>query len=294
MKVLITGATGRLGRALLIKMPSDIEIEVCLEPTDQFTPEFPWFRSDICDREKIIRALTCSEPDVVIHLAALTDVDGCESDPDMAFLVNRDGTAYIAEACSLCSAKIVYVSTDYIFDGLHGPYTEEDKPNPLSVYGRSKLEGEYAASNGVENSLIVRISVPFGIRAGDVKHNFISWLVEELAAGNSVEIVDDQYTTPAFMDELSDVLWTFVQKDVHGIVHYGTSDRLSRYEMAIDVCRTMGYSEELVKPVKTEALGLLAKRPLESGFVTDRLHDIIGRPPVLFRNALYRMIEGGF
>ena len=291
MRVLVTGATGRIGKSLLLQRSPDAEIEILLDPLDQSVPEFPWYRADISDRERGVMAVTCFNPDVVIHLAATTDVDECENDPDMAFRINRDGTRNIAEACVRCSAKMVYLSTDYVFDGFLGPYSEEDSLNPMSVYGRSKLGGEHAVYSVVDNYLIVRISVPFGIKREGVNHNFVSWLFDELAAGNTLEIADDQFTTPAYMEELAEVLWTFVRNDVSGIVHYGTSDRLSRYDMAIDVCRAMGYSEELVRAVKTEELGFMAKRPLESGFVTDKVHDLIGRPPILFQNALYRMIE---
>ncbi len=291
MKVLVTGSTGRIGKALLLHCPPDVELEVLLDPLDQSVPELPWYRVNICHHERVLMAVTCADPDVVIHLAAATDVDRCEEDPDMAFNVNRNGSANIAEACSLSGAKMVLMSTDYVFDGLTGPYTEHDKPNPVSVYGRSKLEGENSASACVDNLAVVRISVPFGLRMPDVDHNFASWLIGELEAENSVRIAVDQRTTPAYIEELVEVLWKIVKKDVSGTVHYGTSDRLSRYEMALEICRTMGYSEDLVQPVTTDELDFTAKRPLESGFITDKVHEILGRPPVLFRNALYRMIE---
>jgi len=295
MKVLVTGATGRIGREFLFRRPDDagVAVESLLEPLEQYVPDTPWFRTDITDGKKTLMAVTCSAPDVVVHLAAATDVDGCERDPEGAFRVNRDGTANIAEACAECGARMIYISTDYVFDGRTGPYSETDEPNPLNVYGRSKLEGENAVRKRLDRFTIVRISVPFGVRREGAGHNFVSWLMEELAAGTAVRIVDDQFTTPAFMDELAEILWTLVRKDVRGLVHYGTGDRLSRYDMALEVCRTMGFSEGLVEPVETRELGLIAARPLESGFVTDRLRDIIGRPPILFRNALYRMMEGG-
>ncbi|MFC1693726.1 SDR family oxidoreductase, partial [Candidatus Latescibacterota bacterium] len=189
------------------------------------------------------------------------------------------------------NAKLVYVSTDYVFDGSIGPYSEEDKPKPINVYGRSKFEGEQAASSLVENCAIVRISVPFGNRKEGVEHNYISWLIEELSAGNTVRIAKDQRTTPAYLEELGEVLWILARRDIRGVVHYGTSDRLSRYEMALEVCSSKGFSRELVQAVSTDELGLIAKRPIESGFITDKILEIMGRPPILFSNALYRMIE---
>ena len=289
MKVLVTGSTGRIGKTLLLHKPSVVTAEVILDPLDQSVPELPWYRSDICDREKLIMTVTCANPDVVIHLAAATEVDDCEREPDMAFMVNRDGAANIAEACDKCGAGMLLLSTDYVFDGLLGPYTEEDKPNPLNVYGCSKLEGEHAASSLVGKLMIVRVSVPFGKRIHGVKHNFVSWLIEQLQNGNTVSCANDQFTTPAYLDEFSQVLWTLVGKDISGIIHYGTSDRLSRYEIALHVCRTMGFSDDLVRPVKTSDLNFTAKRPLESGFITDKVHRILDKPPISFDDALLRI-----
>ena len=288
MRVLVTGSSGRIGRALLASPPLDMEAEVLLDSMDQSRTFLPWYRSDISDRGKTGMAITCARPELVVHLAAATDVDECERDPDKAFRVNRDGARNVAEACAKCSAGMVYLSTDYVFDGLAGPYTELDEPDPINVYGLSKLEGERAAADMLDDLAVVRVSVPFG-RRRDGAHNFISRLQEELSAGNTVKVVTDQRTTPAFLDELAEFLWTIIRNRIRGIIHYGTSDRLSRYEMAVELCRVMGYPPELVLPVKTSDLRLLARRPLESGFVTERARDILKYPPVTFHEALMIM-----
>ncbi len=291
MKTLITGASGRIGREIASRRPEDMDIEALIEPGEQHIPPYKWLRTDITDREKILMAVTCSNPDIVVHLAAMTDVDACEADPGMAMRVNRDGAAYVAEACKRCGAKLVYVSTDYVFNGKRGPYTEDDEPAPANVYGRSKLEGERVSVDMCPEALIVRISVPFGTRREHTPHNFISRIIDDLAEGNAIRAVHDQYTTPAFMPELADVIWTLAGKDMQGIVHYGTSDRLSRYDMARTICEIMGFDDSLVEKAATADFGFIAPRPLESGFVTDRLLDILGYPPILFRNAVFRMIE---
>jgi len=291
MRVLITGGTGRIGRFILLHQPSNVDVELLLSPVSQQLPEYPWYRTDITDYDKTVMAITCAKPDVVIHLAAFSDVDRCEIDPDIAYKINSEGTGNVAKSCRECGARMVLLSTDYVFDGISGPYSENDVPNPINVYGQSKLEGENAALTHVDDILIIRISVPFGKRIEDTDHNFISWLIEQLQDGNSVHIADDQFTTPSYLEEFSRVLWTLVQKDLSDIYHYGTSDRLSRYEMALHVCQIMGFSDELVYPVKTSDLGFVAKRPLESGFITDKVHDILNMPPISFNNALLRMTE---
>lgn len=289
MRVLVTGSTGRIGRALLLLRPAEIEAEVLLDSREQSDSDLPWYRADISDHDKTVMAITCAQPEIVVHLAAMTDVDECERNPDKAFRVNCEGARNVAEACSKCGAGMVFLSTDYVFNGLDGPYTEMDEPNPINVYGLSKLEGERAAAEVLGELAIIRISVPFGTRMVGAAHNFISRLIEELSAGNTVKVVTDQRTTPAFLDELAVFLWRVILDRIKGIIHYGTGDRLSRYEMAIELCRVMGYSETLAEPAKTADLRLFARRPLESGFVTVRAREILNRPPVLFGEALMQM-----
>ena len=291
MKVLLTGAAGRLGRSFLAGTPADVDIEVLLSPTGLFLGGYPWYRADITDREKVIMAVTCADPDVVIHCAALTDVDRCESDPGLAFRVNRDGTGHIARACNECGARMVNLSTDHVFDGVSGPYEENDHPNPVNVYGRSKLEGEQAAGLLAGNLTIVRIAVLFGKRFEGVKHNFVSWVIEQLRARKHVHAWSDQVTTPAYLEELTELLWTLIRTGENGVFHYGTSDRLSRYRMMLDICEVMGFDSHLVEPLKFADSASKAQRPLESGFITGKVREVLKRPPVFFTDALGRMIE---
>ena len=292
MKVLLTGAAGRLGRSIIAGAPSDAAVEALLSPTGGLVPGVPWYRTDIADRDRTIMAVTCADPDVVVHCAAFTDVDGCEADPDRAFSINRDGTETIARACAECGAKMVYISTDHVFDGISGPYAESDQPRPVNVYGRSKLEGEEAAARHVEGLTVVRVAVLFGKRLEGVKHNFLSWLVDRFRSGNAVRAWSDQMTTPAYLDELSETLWALILRGQNGVFHYGTSDRQSRSDMALEVCRVLGFPEDLVEPVKFADTAMKAPRPMESGFITDKVHEVLGRPPVTFAGALERIVEG--
>lgn len=287
----MTGASGRIGYEFLAHKPEGVTVEAIIEPDEQHPPDCEWTRIDITEGDKIMAAVLEKNPDVIVHLAAMTDVDGCERDPDRAFAINRDGTAIVARAGASIGAHIFYMSTDYVFDGRRGPYSEDDDPNPLSIYGQSKLAGEEEVGNVSDSSVILRISVPFGARRGNVAHNFVSRLIENFADGKSVPIVDDQYTTPAYMAELADVMWLLLEKRETGIVHYGTANRLSRLAMAHELCRVMGFDESLAVPAKTEDFNFAAARPMESGFITDRIHEIMGRPPIYYGSALYHMIE---
>ncbi len=293
MKVLLTGATGRIGREIISARPESITVESLLEPFDQNPPESPWFRVDILDRDKLMMAVGCSDPDYIIHCAAMTDVDGCERNPELARSINVTGSANVAEAARECGAGMVYLSTDYVFDGEKGPYDEIDTPNPVNIYGRTKHEGEKVVINALERSLILRISVPFGRRRAGTGHNFISWLAEQLTAVNEVRIVRDQFTTPAFMIELAETIWHLIGHKITGTLHFGTADRLSRVEMAYILADVLAVPRDLITEVTSSEIGFDARRPLESGFVTERLHEILGHPTMHFKTALYAMIESG-
>jgi dTDP-4-dehydrorhamnose reductase len=292
MKILITGATGRIGRSLLASGPEDTDIEILYEPGETKIPGYAWYGADITERDKTVMAVTCSDPDVVIHCAAMTDVDGCEENPERAHSINSAGTAHIAESCAECNARLVYLSTDHVFDGVSGPYSENDVPAPVNVYGQSKFEGEKNVyTDNSYNPLIFRISVPFGERIEDSAHNYYSWLADQLRQKNTVRIADDQFTTPAYFEECARVLWSLVKTDIGGIIHYGTSDRLSRYNMALEICEVMGLSSENVQPVKTSDLDFKAKRPLESGFDTGKVSEILSMRPLSFKEALREIAE---
>lgn len=291
MKVLLTGATGCIGRSLLRYKPADCDIELLLSPTSLQLPGFAWYRADVSVFKKTRMAITCSCPDVVVHLAALSSPDRCELEPDRARQVNTDGAEHVARACRECGARMVLFSTDHVFDGAAGPYSETDRPKPVNVYGQAKLDAEHAAAAVVSDLLVIRIAFVIGKRGVDSPHNFLSSLIEQLRAGTPVKVWKDQHNTPAYLEELSQVFWMLIRKKVTGIVHYGTSDRLTRYDMACKVCEIMELPESLVEPVKVSDQALPARRPRESGFITEKVHDILGMPPTTFTNALLHMTE---
>ncbi|MFC1485405.1 SDR family oxidoreductase [Candidatus Latescibacterota bacterium] len=290
MKVLVTGALGTVGRAFLAGRPDGCEVELLLDPATQQLPGYAWYRSDITEYEKTEMAMGCSDAEWVVHCAEMADVDRCERERERAFRVNTQGAVNIARACRSVGAKMAMISTDHVFDGLSGPYGEDDRPNPVNVYGCSKYEGEQAATEA-GHLLIVRISCPFGRRFEGAGHTFLNGVLQAVGAGAEVSVPGDQFTTPAYLAECAMVLWMLVGKDASGIYHYGTNDRLSLWAMASRACGELGYDTSLVKRVNTEDLKLPAKRPRESGFVTEKIHDVLARPPISFEMAILRMIE---
>jgi len=293
MKVLVTGALGIPGRTILAEKPAYCEVEILLDPESRQLTGYPWYRSDITDHEKTVMAITCSEPDWVIHCAGMFNPDTCELDPDRAFRVNAEGAGNVACAARAAGSKMVMLSTEHVFDGHSGPYEEDDRPDPVNVFGRTKLEGEKAALSECDQLLVIRIAQPFGKRFDDVAPTYLSDIFGRLRMGEEVAVPDDQFTTPAFLPELAAVIWLLIERNARGIWHFGTSDRLSIADMATKTCRSAGVGESLVKRVDTASFELPAPRPLQGGFITEKIRGFLARPTLSFDTALLRMTETG-
>jgi dTDP-4-dehydrorhamnose reductase len=219
---------------------------------------------DITDREGFLSLVRELRPDVLIHAAAQTHVDRCEDEPEEAFRINASGSETAALACREAGARMVYVSTEYVFDGRSGPYAEDDEPRPLGVYARSKFRGEQLAAAALEDLVVARTTVLFGRHCLQTP-NFATWLVGELRAGRPVRVVRDQVGSPTFVDNLAEMLGALALSDVRGIWNTVGRDVMSRHDFALATCRVFDLPANLVTPVLTEELGQKAPRPLRAG-----------------------------
>lgn len=262
MRVAVTGAGGGVGRLFLDQVPSEHEV-------------FPFTHEELPveDRGAVTKGLVACSPDVVIHLAAMTAVDACELNPDAAFRVNALGTGNVARAARAAGALVVAVSTDYVFDGSKGePYHEFDPPNPLSVYGRSKLAGEWEARL-VPEHLIVRTSWVFG--GGN---DFVSRSVRRLAAGEDVSAIADRRSTPTYVRHLAERLLPLAASGVRGVVHLGGPEPMTWFDLLVRAKQLGGLAGE-VGEVKEEDLGRPAPRPADSS-LTSLVASEDGVPPM--------------
>ena len=255
MRILVTGAKGQLGYELQ-QVLSDEDLVLANQPDYELT--------DPILGEKI----TAQRPDLVIHAAAYTDVDGCEQNPDMAFQVNAIGTRYVAEGAAQAGAKLLYLSTDYVFDGRKTePYTERDPVNPLSVYGRSKLAGEEEAVKGCRRTLVLRTSWLYGVHG----KNFVRTILSLAVTQPEVRVVEDQRGSPTYAQHLAQVITGLIRSDVTGVIHAGGEGECSRYEFAKAILQEAGL-ECRVMPISTAESGRLALRPPYSALSTAFLH----------------------
>jgi dTDP-4-dehydrorhamnose reductase len=233
MRIAITGSKGQLGTALQTRLASET-----LLPLD--LPEW-----DMTDAMRVRAILEAFAPDVVIHSAALTDVDRCETDPERAYLVNAVGTQNVALACQRCAAPMLYVSTDYVFDGTKGaPYLEYDPPAPLSVYARTKLAGEWAAQ-----SLLLRFYI---VRSAWIyypgRRNFVETVLRLARERGALSMVTDEAGSPTYAPDLADAIARLLPSELYGIYHFTNTGVCSRYEWACEILRLAGLDHLTVAP----------------------------------------------
>ena len=288
MRVLVTGSNGLLGSkvlAALVQRTDMTPIATSRAPcANHALGAFSFHRLDVTDAEQTRRLLDETRPDVVIHTAAMTDVDGCERDPEAAWRLNVQGTVAVAEAAARIGAGVVHLSTEYVFDGTAGPYAEDDPPHPISVYGRTKLESERALAARCPRWTVARTTVLFGY-APSARPNFVLWLLDRLARGEHVRVVADQIGSPTLADNLAEMVLALGANDVHGIYHTVGASRLSRHAFAQLAARTFGLEEDLIEPITTAELRQPALRPLAAGLLTHRLERDFPTLPVLTAEA---------
>lgn len=252
MKVLITGAAGMVGRALH---------EFC-EASDDTVFAYDRGKLDIANAEDVWRAVDQAKPDAVINCAAWTDVDGCESDVERAFAANARGPENLAVASRNANAVFVTISTDYVFDGTkEGFYTQEDTPNPQSVYGQAKLEGERRSTSAYGRSIVVRTGYIFG-RGGK---NFLSTVVDRVFKGERLKAITDTYGTPTYARDLAERLRELAESDLQGIYHVvNDGPGISFEEFTRKAVALTGNTGAVIEPISAGTLSRPAPRPRNS------------------------------
>jgi dTDP-4-dehydrorhamnose reductase len=285
-RLLVIGAKGMLGRdlvsALHFSFRPDQDWEVLGWDIDEI---------DIQEENTTVTKIESIQPQIVINIAAYTDVDGCESNKEKAFAVNAEGMKHVALGALRCGAKVVYLSTDYVFDGeKKEPYEEEDSPHPLSVYGRSKLKGEQYVQELMEDSLIIRSQWLYG-RHGK---NFVSSILREAREKRVVSIVDDQTGSPTYTVDLATAISALIQRRARGIFHVANSDSCTWFAFGQAILKLSGMMEVKVIPISTKELGRPAARPLYSVLSTQRLRREISMTLRPWSQALREYVKSLF
>lgn len=268
-KILGTGLTGLVGSRIVELLGEKYSFENVSRSTGV----------DVTNREQVLSAVTSSDAPYVVHLTAKTDVDGCEKDKELgidgeAWKINVLGTQYIAEACLQSNKKLLYISTDFVFDGEKGEYGEEDITNPKNWYGVTKYEGEKVVQDSGASFAIIRLAYPFGSPYGK-KKDFVQAIISRLAHTEPVLGVTNHVFTPTYLDDFVMALDALIQNNSRGIYHVVGSESLTPFDAAVKIARTFGYDESLVQQTTRETFFEdRAIRPYNLSLKNDRIQKL--------------------
>jgi dTDP-4-dehydrorhamnose reductase len=283
MKILVTGASGLLGRELCYV--AEKEGHKVYSAYHKVKPEFgEAIELDITNRESVRRAMLATMPDCMVHLAALTDVDRCEIEKDEARKLNAYSTELIAKEAKALSTFLIYVSTDYVFDGEKGLYREEDNPQPINYYGTTKLMGEQAVRDFAAEWCIARTSTPFGRHPSRI--SFPKFIIEKLSKGQGIQVVEDQYTSPTSTSNLALMLLEIAARRIKGYMHVSGATRISRLEFALLVAERMNLRKELIIATHMDSMKWRAKRPKDSSLSVKKAKSVLKNKPKEIRQAI--------
>jgi dTDP-4-dehydrorhamnose reductase len=285
MSALVIGASGLVGSNLLVQL-KNLEDSTAVGTYRQH-PVAGLEPFDILDRTAVYHFFQHIQPTVVFLSAALSNVDFCELHPDLSYEANVSGVKHIVEAANSCRAKLVFFSTDYIFDGRAGPYLEEDAACPISQYGWHKALAEHHIALHAADYLIIRTTGVYGWESQG--KNFIYRLLNTLPRGQTVRVPTDQIANPTYAPNLAAATLELVQAGAHGVFNLVGGGRVSRYEFALEVARIFDLDPTLILPVLTAALNQPAARPLAAGLSVSKAQAVLDTPLFDYQLGLHTM-----
>jgi len=283
---LIIGASGQIGWHLYRVLKSQNR-SVAGTFRNHPVADSDFFRLDICNREQCHRIINELQPSHILLPASSTNVDYCENHPEEAYQTNVLGIENVLYAAQSFGSKIVYFSTDYIFDGVLGPYDENSLPNPICEYGRQKVAAEQLVLSNASNSMIIRTTVVYSWEPQG--KNFLVRLLKSLRDGIEIQVPIDQIGTPTYAPSLAMVLIELIDLGFHGIYHLAGVERVDRYELAREAARVFDLDDRLIHPVETKNLFQSARRPLKAGLISSKLEMGFLERVIGYRDGLKRM-----
>lgn len=272
-KLLVIGGSGLIGQKVMELGRSKYEVFGTYNSHKLDDPNM--LKMDVAKRAETFEIVQKLKPDFIIDTHTLPNIDYCEKHTDEAWEVNVNGTRNIAEAAKEAGAKFAHISTDIVFDGSKADYTEDDKPNPVNYYAKTKWMGEVITQSTDPNSVIVRTSVVYG-KGGIGKVPFAIWLIGKLRNNEEVKSVTDQYNNPTLADQVAEAIMKLFEKDEAGIFHVTGKDCVNRYEFSKAVARTFALNSELIVPVTSAEFNQVARRPVKLQMNTSKIEKVAG------------------
>lgn len=288
--ILVTGSNGLLGQKITERLLETKQFN--LVATAKGPNRFPvnegyvYAEMDILDPENVRQVVEQHQPDAIIHTAAMTNVDTCEAQQELAHQLNVESVKTLIDLAELHNIQLVHLSTDFIFDGANGPYDELAAPNPLSYYGKTKLEAEEVLKNSSCRWAILRTIIVYGIVSDMSRSNIVLWAKGALEKGAPINVVNDQWRMPTLAEDLADCCLLAVEKDAQGVYNASGKDMMSISELVSRVADYWNLDKNLINEVSAETLNQTAKRPVRTGFILDKTINDLGYNPHSFEEGL--------
>ncbi len=298
MKVFITGATGLLGSSLIRKTPAGFSISASyhnnnLVPKKRCT----YIHMELTSKTSVMKAIEKAKPDIVIHTAAIATPDYCDKNQDEAWNVNVKGTQHILDACKKVGAKIIFITTNGVYDGKNAPYSETDEPNPIDFYGKTKYEAEKLVKNSGVAYIIVRLITMYGWNNPQSRENPLTWQIRVLGRNKTpLTMVDDMFNNFLSVEEASMVIWKLVSKfDKHINQSFNVAGKecISRYAFSIKIAKIFDLDESMITPVKLSFFKNMVPRPENTCFTTRKMEEDLNIKPKSMIDGLKYLKKNG-
>lgn len=295
-RILITGSNGLLGQKLaeLLLPRTDVEVLATSRGENKLAavfPVLPFASMDVTDMAQVVKVVGDYKPTHIIHTAAMTNVDQCETDREGCLKLNRDAVEYLVAACEKFNVHLIHLSTDFIFDGEDGPYDETAEANPINFYGKSKLLGEETVKKASCKWAILRTVLVYGVVHDYGRTNIVLWVRDSLNAGKVIKVVDDQFRTPTLAEDLAMGCWLAVEHNAEGIYNISGKEMLTPYEMALQVAAHFALDNSLIDKADAATFTQTAKRPPKTGFIITKAETELGYAPHSFAEGIRIVAE---
>ena len=287
-KILITGSNGLLGQKLILALRDDHEVLATSIGSCRMKNQggFAYQNLDITNENAVRKIVLNFQPDAIINTAAMTNVDACEDDQEVCDKINVYAVQYLADACAKVGGHLVHISTDFIFDGEDGPYTEEDQANPLSYYGLSKWKSEQILQKHSCDWTVLRTIIIYGVADNLSRGNIVLWGREALKKGDPLNIIDDQFRSPTLAEDLAQACVLAVEKRAKGVYNASGKDIMSILEMVERMADFYDCDKSVINRISSVTLNQKAKRPPKTGFILDKSINKLAYEPHSFEEGL--------
>ena len=284
-RILITGASGQLGNAVLNEFQEYEILAVDLIHPEIQSQSIEFKSLDITKKDEVKSVIQSFKPEIILNLAAMTDVDSCEENPALAEEINSNClNSFLDEF----QGTFVQISTDYVFNGEAGPYDETDQTDPINNYGRTKLNSEKLVRAYSNQWVILRTNVVYDY-IQSTKASFVKWVVDSLSNGKSINVVNDQWNNPTWTVSLAKILHQALNKNMTGLFHFGGADQVNRYQFAGMIAEVFNLDNSLINPISTSELKQIAPRPLNCGLKTQLIESKLGVKPISLLECLTKI-----